>query len=119
MKIVVGGQIDKNQIADKIRKLWEGVDLEVKSDLEAAMSVKNGNADCYIGACNTGGGGALGMAIALVGRDNCSTLSMPGKIMDDDQIRIEVQSGKKAFGFTAQHQDKILPILISELKKKV
>ncbi|HHX67651.1 MAG: DUF2620 domain-containing protein [Miniphocaeibacter sp.] len=116
MKIVVGGQFDKNEIANDILKISNNsIQVDIKNDLDAAMAVKNGEYDYYIGACNTGGGGALAMAIALVGADYCSTLSMPGNIKDDDFIKKEVREGKKAFGFTAQHRENILPTLIKEI----
>lgn len=118
-KIVVGGQIDKKEIAKLIEenKKNKEYEIEIKSDMNAAMDLKNGAADYYIGACNTGGGGALAMAIALVGRDQTVTLSMPGNIMSEDEIRQNVRDGKKAFGFTAQHKDRIVPIIMDELSK--
>lgn len=118
MKIVVGGQIDKKELAKMVESIGgDKVEVEIKSDLDAAMAVKNGSADYYLGACNTGGGGALGMAIALLGRDNTSTLSMPGSLKSEEEIRSEVSSGKKAFGFTAQHMEKVVPIVMDELLK--
>ena len=115
--IVVGGQIDKPEVKALVEKYSAGYfTIEVKSDLEAAMAVKAGTADYYVGACNTGGGGALAMALALLGHDQCVTVSMPGKIMPEEKIRAEVASGKKAFGFTAQDKEKVMPILIDELK---
>ncbi|MDE1548743.1 DUF2620 domain-containing protein [Jeotgalibaca caeni] len=117
-KIVVGGQIDKKEVAQMIEKYADGrFEVEVKSDLDAAMAIKSGKADYYFGACNTGGGGALAMAIALVGRSNCATLSMPGKIMKEEELRQQVTDGKKAFGFTAQHKEKIIPIVMDEILK--
>ncbi|MDO4431989.1 MAG: DUF2620 domain-containing protein [Aerococcaceae bacterium] len=116
-KIVVGGQIDKDEVKKLVEAYSQGeFEVSVKSDLEAAMAVKNGQADFYIGACNTGGGGALAMAIALLGRENTVTLSMPGSVMSEEEIRENVRSGKKAFGFTAQHKEFIVPIVIDELK---
>ncbi|AZP04779.1 DUF2620 domain-containing protein [Jeotgalibaca ciconiae] len=117
-KIVVGGQIDKKEVAQLVEKYADGrFEVEVKSDLDAAMAMKSGAADYYFGACNTGGGGALAMAIALIGRENCATVSMPGKIMDEVEMRQQVTDGKKAFGFTAQHKEKIIPIIMDELLK--
>lgn len=117
-KIVVGGQIDKDEVKKIIEDHNEGkFEILVKSDLEAAMAVKIGEADYYVGACNTGGGGALAMAIALLGRDNTITLSMPGNIMSENEIRENVKIGKKAFGFTAQHKEYIIPIIMDELNK--
>lgn len=117
-KIVVGGQIDKKEVAELVEKYAQGkFEIETKSDLEAAMALKNGTADYYFGACNTGGGGALAMAISLVGRPKTATVSMPGKIMPEEEIREQVTSGKIAFGFTAQHKENVIPILMDELLK--
>lgn len=118
MKIVIGGQIDKDKIRDMVLDLvGEDVQVDIKSDLDAAMAIKNGDYDYYIGACNTGGGGALAMAMALLGSNNCSTISMPGSIKSDEFIFEEVEKGKKAFGFTAQHAEQVLPVLIKEIIK--
>ena len=87
-KIVVGGQIDKPEVKELVEKFGDNqYEIDIKSDLEAAMAVKNGQADYYVGACNTGGGGALAMALALLGHDNCVTVSMPGKLMPEEEIR--------------------------------
>ncbi|MHC5229007.1 DUF2620 domain-containing protein [Enterococcus sp. LJL99] len=115
-KIVIGGQIDKEEVRNLVEKYGEGkFELAVKSDLDAAMAVKTGQADFYLGACNTGGGGALAMALALLGRENCVTVSMPGNLMPEEEIRENVRSGKKAFGFTAQHKETVVPIIMEEL----
>lgn len=117
-KVVVGGQIDKQEIKKRIEALSHGeLTVDIKSDLDAAMAIKSGQYDYYIGACNTGGGGALAMAIAMIGHDKCSTVSMPGSIKDESFIRSEFAKGKIAFGFTAQHKDIVLPILIDEIMK--
>ena len=65
MKIVVGGQIDKEDIAAIVKKeLGDQAEVTVKGDLDATMGMKAGTYDYYVGACNTGGGGALAMAVA-------------------------------------------------------
>ena len=117
-KIVVGGQIDKAEIKAIAEKHSGGkFAVEIKNDLDAAMALKSGQADFYLGACNTGGGGALAMAIAIVGLNLTETVSMPGKIKDEAEIRQSVRNGKKAFGFTAQHKDVVVPIIMDELSK--
>ena len=88
MRIVVGGQIDKDEIAAMVRSAMPEATVAVKGDLDAVMAMKKGEFDYYVGACNTGGGGALAMALALL------------------------------FGFTAQHKDQVLPVLLSILKRK-
>ncbi len=112
-KIVVGGQIEKQKIADLVKSIGgDSVAVTIKGDIEAAMDIKSGAADLYLGACNTGGGGALALAIALLGMQSCATISMPGIIKSESEIKAEVDAGKKAFGFTAQHIDAVVPIIL-------
>lgn len=119
MKIVVGGQIDKQDIAAIVTKeLGDKAVVEVKGDLDATMGMKSGAYDYYVGACNTGGGGALAMALAILGKAKCATISMPGNVRSEEEIREEVKSGKVAFGFTAQHKDTVLPVLLKALVDK-
>lgn len=119
MKIVIGGQIDRSEIMELVKQhANDTIEVSMKNDLDAAMALQANEVDYYIGACNTGGGGAIAMAIALVGKDQCSTLSMPGKMMSESEIRQEVMSGKKAFGFTAQDKAHIVPIIIDQLLQK-
>ena len=119
LKIVVGGQITKKEIHDFIDKFFDGnVELAIKNDLDAVTAMKAGQFDYYVGACNTGGGGALAMAMALLGRNNCQTISMPGKISSDEEIKAAVDAGKIAFGFTAQHAEAVLPVLLTALNEK-
>lgn len=118
VKIVVGGQIDKQEIAKLVETVGgDQVTVDIKGDLDAAMAMKAGQYDYYVGACNTGGGGALAMAMAMLGPDLCSTVSMPGSIKDDEFIIGEIEKGKKAFGFTAQHAEQVVPVLVKEFIK--
>lgn len=113
IRIVVGGQIDKKRIKDIIVNFaGDKATVDVLGDLEAAMAISTGQYDYYIGACNTGGGGALAMAIAILGMEQCATLSMPGKILSNEKIKEEVESGKIAFGFTAQDADNVLSVVL-------
>lgn len=119
MRIVVGGQIDKEEIASIIKKqLGDQAEITVKGDLDATMGMKAGKYDYYVGACNTGGGGALAMALAILGKTQCATVSMPGQIKSDAEIEEEVRAGKIAFGFTAQHKEAVLPVLLAAFVKK-
>lgn len=119
MKIVVGGQVEKQNIANLIKKIAEDkIQVEIKTDIQAANDVKLGKADYYVGACHTGGGGALSMAIALLTRDKTVTLSMPGKPPKEEEIIKAVKEGKLAFGFTADHYELVIPILLQKLLKK-
>lgn len=119
MKIAVGGQVEKQNIANLIKEIGgDKVQVEIKTDIQAANDVKLGKADYYVGACHTGGGGALSMAIALLTRGKTATLSMPGRLPKEDDIVKAVEDGKVAFGFTGDHYEKVIPILMRELLKK-
>lgn len=100
MKIVVGGQIDKENVANLLREKFPNDIVVIESDIEAAMNIKLGKYDYYFGACNTGGGGALAMAIAILGANKCLTVSSPGHILSEEEIKKGVENGKIAFGFT-------------------
>lgn len=118
LRIVIGGQMEKQKVADITMKIaGDKAKVEIKNDIEAAMAIKTGAADYYLGACNTGGGGALAMAIALLGMPQCATISMPGLIKTEEEIKREVESGKKAYGFTAQHAEAVIPIILKYLLK--
>ena len=119
-RIVVGGQLYKKEIADFITNYFgsDSVEISIKNDLDAVNAIRMGQYDYYIGACNTGGGGALAMAIALLGFDSCKTISMPGRILPDNEIVDAVNQGKVAFGFTAEHAEKVLPVLLKSIKEK-
>ncbi|AXI38304.1 DUF2620 domain-containing protein [Bacillaceae bacterium ZC4] len=118
VRIVIGGQLNKQAIEKQVKEIGgNNVEVSVKSDLEAVMAVKNKKADYYIGACETGSGGALAMAIALLGKDKCVTLASPSTIKTKEEIEKEVNDGKIAFGFTASSSKNILNILIPALLK--
>jgi len=118
VRIVVGGQIDKDSIKKKIVAFGEDkVTVDVMGDLDGAMALQEGKYDYYVGACNTGGGGALAMAIAILGMEQCATLSMAGKILPDAKMKEEVEEGKVAFGFTAQDADQVLSVILPLLIK--
>lgn len=119
MKIVVGGQMDKQAIANMIETYGAGkVEVSIKSDLEAAMAVQMGQADYYIGSCATGAGAAIAMVIGMLGADACVSLSLPGKMMSEEEIRKEVEKGKKAFGFVNTDAERVVPVLMKCLLEK-
>lgn len=119
MKIVVGGQMDKQSIANLVKSLVDAsVTVDVKSDIEATLAVQSGMADYYIGACSTGAGGALGMAFGLLGQEKCASVSTPGHIMSQDEINHLVKSGKVAFGFVNYDAEKVVPMLIQAFNNK-
>lgn len=120
LRIVVGGQVNKQEIYTFIQRFLgeSNVELAIKNDLDAVSALKSGKFDYYVGACNTGGGGALAMAMALLGSQLCKTISMPGRIFPDVEIINAVNEGKIAFGFVDQHAEKVLPVLLNAIVDK-
>ncbi|APX71409.1 DUF2620 domain-containing protein [Companilactobacillus allii] len=120
IRIVIGGQMGKDDIKKTLVKLIgdKEVDIFIKNDLDAAMAIKNGEADYYIGACETGAGGALAMATALLGSTHTVTVASPSKVLSEEEIAEEINGkGKVAFGFTINTKDTVLPILVKYLVK--
>ncbi|MDM5338588.1 DUF2620 domain-containing protein [Fictibacillus enclensis] len=119
MRIAIGGQVEKQEIEQLVKAAGgDQVNVVIKSDLEAAMLIKSGGADYYLGACHTGGGGALAMAIALLGKPQCATISMPGKKPVKEQVEQAVESGAKAFGFTGDHKEQAVEYVMGALLKQ-
>ncbi|MEG0661540.1 MAG: DUF2620 domain-containing protein [Anaerorhabdus sp.] len=120
LKIVVGGQLSKNENAKLIEEFGEGkVEVKILGDLQAAMAVKNKTADYYLGSCQTGAGGALAMAIAMLGYDKCISVAMVGKVLDDEEIVKAIAGGKIAFGFVPEAAHTVIPVIMKELLKNV
>ena len=116
MKIVIGGQIDIERVGNVVKANFPEAEVVVKNDIEASMDIKNGAADYYFGACNTGGGGALAMAIALVGANKCATLASPGNVLPEEKIKEEIENGKVCFGFTPQVTEQVVEIVAKYIK---
>jgi hypothetical protein len=115
IKINVSGLAAK-EIASKIKEVaGEGVEVRVLADIAGAKEVAQGKADYYFGACATGGGGALSMAIAILGFSACFTVSTAGKAPREEEIQREVANGKKAFGFTSDHVDSAVPMIMKAI----
>ncbi len=114
--MVIGGQVEKKEMQALIETIDPSIETVIKADVDAAMAIKTGQADYYLGACHTGGGGALAMAIALIGKDQCETVSMPGRKPNEEKVIQAVEDGKKAFGFTGDHMEKAVPMIINAIK---
>lgn len=115
LRIAIGGQLSKNQIKEEVLKNNADAVVGIFTDIEAATKVKNGEYDYYVGACQSGAGGALGMAYALIGRDKCATIAMAGIRPNFDKVNAAVKKGVKAFGFTNDQVDNAIPMLMKAL----
>ncbi|HDL7749794.1 TPA: DUF2620 domain-containing protein [Yersinia enterocolitica] len=91
-------------------------EIFILSDMDAAVKVKEGQLDYYIGACNTGAGAALSMAIAIIGYNKSVTIAKPGIKAKPEQIEKFVTEGKVAFGLSVEHIEHAIPLLITQLR---
>jgi hypothetical protein len=118
IRIVVGGAVSKKEIADKVKELGgDKVSVEIKSDIDAAIAVKSGKADYYLGACVTGGGGALAMAIAILTYQKCAVISASGRPPQKEEVEKAVKEGKLAFGFANDHIDRAVSYILEAIFK--
>ena len=118
IKINVSGLAAK-EIVNKVEEIGgDQVEARILADISGAKEVAQGKADYYLGACATGGGGALSMAIAILGYSNCITVSTAGRTPKEAEIREAVWSGKKAFGFSCDHVDTAVPLIVKAILAK-
>jgi hypothetical protein len=111
--------MDKRAIAELLKKhSGDGVEIAVMSDIEATMAIKNRQADYYFGSCATGAGGALGISMGLLGKDKCVSVSMPGKVLGQEEIAAAVRAGKVAFGFVNYDAEKVIPLILKAIGDK-
>ncbi|MDF4252896.1 DUF2620 domain-containing protein [Streptomyces sp. WMMB303] len=114
-KILTGG-VGKTEVANAVRALdLDGVDVVVSSDMDAAMKLRSGQADYYLGTCHTGAGASLGVLVGLLGRPACHTFGRT--VPDEDQVAALIADGKKVFGFSMDQIETIAPLLARALAR--
>jgi hypothetical protein len=118
LRIVIAGL--KKDVLERAVKGAGGdkVTVTSTSDFEAAKKIKAGQADYYLGACNSGGGAALSIAIGILGYGNCSTVAKNGRKPDQKNIEKLVQDGKIAFGMSVENIESAAPMIIKSLLNK-
>ncbi|MDR1211991.1 MAG: DUF2620 domain-containing protein, partial [Spirochaetaceae bacterium] len=60
----------------------------------------------------------LGITLGLLGKDKCITVSMPGKVMGQEEISSAVKAGKVAFGFVNYDAERVLPLILKAIEEK-
>ncbi|UJF17644.1 DUF2620 domain-containing protein [Vibrio sp. SS-MA-C1-2] len=116
-KIAIAG-LQREQIQAEIEKIAPGqFECHILNDMDAAMKVQSGQLDYYIGACNTGAGAALSMAIAIIGYNKSCTIAKPSFRAKEEEIEQFISEGKVAFGLSIEHVEHAIPLLIQSLIK--
>ncbi|WP_429072797.1 DUF2620 domain-containing protein [Aeromonas veronii] len=108
--------LQREQIKAQIEQAAPGqFECHILNDMDAAMKVKSGNLDYYIGCCNTGAGAALSIAIAIIGYPRCCTIAKPAIQAKADELAKFVSEGRVAFGLSVEHVEHAIPILVTQL----
>ncbi|MFD7922160.1 DUF2620 domain-containing protein [Streptomyces sp. NPDC059740] len=108
-KILTGG-VAKNEVADVVRALsLPDVEVTVSSDMDAAVRLRTGQADFYLGTCHTGAGASLGVLLGLVGSSACHTFGR--SVPTEEQVAALLADGKKVFGFGMDQIDRTGPVV--------
>jgi len=116
MKIIAGG-VGKAQVAEALKPLLRSTDtVTVSSDMDAAMKLRAGTADYYLGTCHTGAGASLGVLVGLLGGDKCHTFGR--SIPTSEDVAKQLNAGKKAFGFSVDQISQAVPVIWAELEKQ-
>ena len=101
IKVAIGGQLVKKEIKELIEhESNHRIEAEIFTDMDASMKVKLGTHRFYLGSCQSGAGGALAMAYAVIGRDKCATIANAISKPTSDSVQTLVENGVQAFGFT-------------------
>jgi hypothetical protein len=96
---------------DVIARLPAGIEAHAMSDVEAASQLAAHAVDYVIGVCESGGGAALAMSIAIVGPEACVNLSKMGKPAERAELPGLLDGGARAFGIARDHVPGLVPAL--------
>ena len=108
-KILTGG-VGKTEVADTVARLGlDGIEVAVSSDMDAAMKLRTGQADYYLGTCHTGAGASLGVLVGLMGSAACHTFGR--SIPTEDEVAGLLAGGTKVFGFAIDQIDAVAPVI--------
>lgn len=110
-KIAIAG-LQREQIREQIEATApDTFECHILTDMDAAMKVKSGEMDYFVGCCNTGAGGALAMAIAIIGYGQCGTIAKPSIQAKEAEIQQFMDNGCVAFGLSIEHIEHAVPML--------
>lgn len=115
MKIAIGGML-KNEIKQAILKADPEAEAIITTDMGAVSMLKNGQADYYFGACESGGGAAISILIGMIGYSKCCTVCKNGGKPNKAEIQKYVSDGKICFGMTVSNIEETVSVLMEVLK---
>lgn len=92
-----------------------GVEPVATNDIDASTRVQAGELEYVIGVCESGGGAALAIPIAVLGPDRTTNLSKLGRPVPEADLPGIIGSGVVAFGVARDHIPTLVPALVREL----
>ncbi|MFE4496455.1 DUF2620 domain-containing protein [Streptomyces niveus] len=108
-KILTGG-VGKAEVTETVKELGlDGIEVTVSNDMDAAMKLRGGQADYFLGTCHTGAGASLGVLVGLLGKSACHTFGR--SVPTEDEVNALLAEGKKVFGFAIDQIDVIAPLM--------
>ncbi|MFD0019805.1 DUF2620 domain-containing protein [Streptomyces sp. NPDC058382] len=108
-KILTGG-VGKAEVTAAIGGLGiDSLDVVASSDMDAALKLRAGQADYYLGTCHTGAGASLGVLVGLMGSAVCHTFGR--SVPSEETVAQLLADGKKVFGFSMDQIDVIAPLM--------
>ncbi len=114
--ILVGG-VGKADVASRLKELGEpDLEVTVTNDMDAAMTLRSGRADYFLGTCHTGAGGSLGVLVGLLGSGKCHTVGRGGGSAADFGAALD--AGKVAFGFSTDQAETVVPRFVQALRER-
>lgn len=119
IRVAVCG-MGKEHIARLLHETSDGAaEVTITSDFEGATALKQGNVDYFVGACQSGAGGALAVATAILGPDKAIRLSGVGSgRITPEKIKTALEDGKVAFGLAHSHVQDAVPMLATALLER-
>src|SRR5882672_1148984 len=105
------------EVSDSLRAVGD-IEPVVAVDMEAASSLAAGELDYLIGVCESGGGAALAIPIAILGSGRCTNVSKLGRPATSEEIDDLLETGTVAFGIARDHLGQLVPQLASAMRRR-
>lgn len=106
--------ISGREVAESLARSGD-IEPVVEVDIQAAQMLANGELDYIVGVCESGGGAALAIPIAMLGADRCLNLSKLGRPASAEEIAESLREGRRAFGVARDHLGQLVPVLAAEM----
>lgn len=106
--------IASGDVADALRRAGD-VEPVVTVDVDAATMLVDGDLSYVVGVCESGGGAALAIPIAILGAEKCVNLSKLGRPTPPEELVAVLEEGRLAFGIARDHVGQLVPQLAAAI----